>query len=203
MARTRDAPRENTRRGGKSTEPVIPADPGPVASKGAGTTLPKNKRPREKDNTAMELEQPSEPITTKKAKTAVTKTKRTRGADDTGTIGPEQPGLAKKAKTMTIQSQKALGTPPARRSVRNQTKIPATTQKRKRRTKAEIEADATKAEEEKRQKDELTKANSLAFGSSVTLSATLNRMERNLLDTMKHLAVMSWTQIVNLLTTLA
>ena len=175
MARTRDAPRENTRRGRKSTEPVIPAGPSSMASKRAGKTAPKDKRPNEKDNiTAVELEQPSKSTMTEKANATATKTKRPRGADDTVSMGSEQPGPMKKPKTTTTKSQKAQGTPPGRRSVRNQTKIPEVTQKRKRRTKAEIEADKAKAKEEKRQKDELIKANNLAM-EQMDISEDLNR----------------------------
>jgi hypothetical protein len=79
-----------------------------------------------------------------------------------------------------------------------------------------MEADAAKAKEDKRQREEIIKANNLAmelmkiltgkqqlhrpFENSVTLTTIPNRMKRSLLDSTKYQQV-TMTQIKNLLTT--
>jgi hypothetical protein len=140
-------------------------------------TVDKNKRSRDKDDTATGMAEQLA-ATTKKVKTASTKPKRSRDTEDNITLENEQPGPAKKAKTMATKSQKALEVPlaqsPGRRSARKKSQTPKVTQKRKRRTKAEMEADAAKAEEDRQQKEKLTKETNLAM-EQMNISEDINR----------------------------
>lgn len=168
MARTRDSSQahkdSDVQHAGTPANSNIPPT---STQKGATKAAPKSKRSREVNNNAVtELEQPAP---AKKPKTTISKPKRQREADTTGTEPElEQTVPMKKAKTTprnlmdNAQVSVAKSQAPARRhSNRAQTKVPSasTTEKRKRRTKAEIAADKAKADAEKRRKDELTEEN--------------------------------------------
>ena len=166
MARTHD-PCKNTQDSGKSTEPTTPVDPGPVASKPTSKTVCKNKRSHDENNTAI-VEQLVAMI--KRAKTVSTKTKHSQDTEDITILTYEQPsgpGPTKKAKMTVTKSQKSIETPatqsPTQQSARNKTQAPTVTQKRKWRSKAEMEADAAKVEEDRQQKEELIKEKNLAM----------------------------------------
>lgn len=122
----------------------------PQAGNPSKNTTPVDPGSDDKDDSAM-----AEELVTmkKKRKTASTKPKCYQDTEDNTTLVSEQPGPTKKVKTMATKSQKALENPlplsPSRQSAQNKTHTITVTQKRKLRTKAQMEAYAAKTEEEK------------------------------------------------------
>lgn len=131
------------------------------------------KRQHEADTTTiLELKQP---VPAKKAKTAASQTKRQREADNADVVESEQAIPKKKKTTPTMKAIEAQQSP-ARRSVRNPPKVPAGTQRRKRRTKAEMAADKAMKEMEKKQLEELTEENNRAM-TRMDITEDINRAE--------------------------
>ena len=163
------------------------------AQKGATKTAPKGKHSCGADDaTAIALEQPAQ---AKRVRTTTSNPKRQREVDNTTSVETELAPPTKKIKTAP-KKKKDMNLSP-RWSNRTQTNVPATPQRRKQQTREEIAADKAKADAEKRQKEELIKQNRRAMmrtlteqrrlpkplGPSLTLTAGLNWMLRNLLAT--------------------
>jgi hypothetical protein len=133
--------------------------------------------PRKKTKTATnqqhELEasniaviEPEQPFPTIEANTRSRKSKRQRKTDNAIVMESEQPVITKKSKTIPTRTETTPETQPQspiRRSGRNQPKTAVVTQRRKRRTKAEIAADKAKKELGKKQLEERAEENNQAM----------------------------------------
>jgi hypothetical protein len=169
MAHTRDTAR-------RTETPANPDISSTPSQKGATKTAPRGKHSHEADDTAT-----VESTQAKRVRTTTTSNpKRQREVDSTASAETELAAPTKKTKPApkkmtTLPKKKNINISP-RRSNRTQTNVPATPQRRKRRTREEIVADKAKADSEKRQKEELIKQNRRAM-KRMDIDEDINRAE--------------------------